>query len=139
MYRLTVYLNGVLLRTRADLCATLYLKTKKAHSVPISGTTSSTSVQANNTEFPTMSLNVSFLALSVLQALKSSLTLTGSSQRTSTVNSMQTATSLKNSSTSEKISLFRITSTDLQIRLNSTSKYQDIFQRISLQLVQSHS
>ena len=90
-----------------------------------------------NTEFLTMSLSAFFLAHSVLQAPRSSLILTGSSQRTSTVSSMQTATSSKTTFTSVKIFLLRTISTVLQIRLNSTSRFRDIFRRVSQLLVLS--
>lgn len=138
-----VPINGVLewctVEDSGRLMCNLVLEDEKAHSVTTFGITSSTSVQVSSTEFLTMNLSVSFSVLSVLQALKNSLTLTGLSQRTSTVSSMLTATSSKNSSTSERTSLLRITSTDLLTMLNSTSKYQDTFQRILLLLVLSHS
>ena len=70
-----------------------------------SGITSTTSVQVRNTEFLTMNSSNFFSEHLVLQALKSSLNLTGLSLRTSTVNSMQTVTSLKNTYISEKIFL----------------------------------
>ena len=68
---------------------------------------------------------------------ESSLTPTGLQRRTSTVSSMQTAISLKTSFTSVRTSPLRITSTVLQIRLNSALKFRDIFRRTSLQLARS--
>ena len=139
MFRSTVFLNGAQLKIPADLCATLLQRMQPATLAQTSGTTSSISDQVKITEFPTMNLSAFFLAHLALQAPKSSLIPTGLSQRTSTASSMQTATSLKTSFTSVKIFRLRIISTALQIRLNFTSKYRDIFRRALLPLVLSLS
>ncbi len=83
----------------------LVLEDKAATLALTFGITSTTSVQVRNTEFLTMNSSNFFSEHLVLQALKSSLNLTGLSLRTSTVNSMQTVTSLKNTYISEKIFL----------------------------------
>ena len=126
-----VFLNGVLLRIPVVLCATLFLRIRRVTLVLISGIISLISVQVRNTEFLTMNLNACFLVHLVLQVLKSSLSQTGSLQRTSTVSSMLMVTSLRISFISVRIYLYRNISTVLLIRLSSISKYQDIFLKIS--------